>query len=84
MSAINFEQYQCNPFAMLGGVRVVKSLLAETVTVRHKVVRHPILKRRRNWRVVRIEEHKPAAYMIGGHTLVIHPLLMCELKELKP
>jgi hypothetical protein len=80
MPALDFGLYPRSA-AMLSGMRVVQSPLAERVTVRHEVRRHPIAKRRRNWTVVRIEARIPQAYAIGGHTLVIHPSLMSRLRE---
>lgn len=66
----------------LFGIRFVEHWLA--VSVRHKVERHPIKKRRRNWRVVRVSE--PGAFKVrdpftGVETMYVHPKIMAELKK---
>jgi len=77
----------------LFGLRVVTSPLCEREVVEWKVVRHPIRKRRRNWRVVRttrIEKvaifMNPAAlgfqFMGGSPVLALHPEHAAMLKEI--
>lgn len=58
------------------GMNVVPHPLA--IQVVHKVQRHPIRKRRRNWRVVR--EEQPGCW-VSGTTFFMHPVLVERLKE---
>lgn len=60
----------------LHGMNIVPHSLA--VDQRMEVQRHPIKKRRRNWRVVRVE--RPGCWQIGN-TFYMHPELVQKLKE---
>lgn len=58
------------------GVSVSQSLLA--VKQEGKVQKHPIPKRRRGWRVVRVSV--PCAYQMGDR-LVVHPTIYEQMKR---
>lgn len=62
-----------------GGMSVVLNPLAREVRTEHRVERNAIRKRRRNWRVVVHHIDRPGCYVIGGHTLVVHPDLKAAL-----
>lgn len=61
---------------MIGGMRIVPHPLA--VKIAHEVQPHPIKKRRRGWRVVRVES--PSCLQMGG-TLFMHPDLIALLPK---
>lgn len=65
------------------GVRVVAHPLAREVRDEWKVERHPIPKKRRQWRVVKHHIDRPGAYQIGN-TIYMHPDLVAKLKEVTP
>lgn len=60
---------------MIGGLNIVPHVLA--MESRMVVQRHAIKKRRRNWRVVRVQ--RPGCWQIGN-TLYVHPTLVDWLK----
>jgi hypothetical protein len=60
----------------LYGMKIVCHPLA--VEIRHEVQRHPIKKRRRNWRVVKVQ--RPGCYQ-AGNTFYMHPEIYAKLKE---
>lgn len=62
-----------------GGIKIVCDPCAESVTVHHIVAPWPIRKRRRGWRVCRVEDRKPGAFQIGG-ALHMHPSIYEQLK----
>jgi hypothetical protein len=61
----------------LMGMKVQSSPYA--TQTRYKVGKWAIKKRRRGWRVVKVEE--PCAYIIGNHTAILHPSLIERLKN---
>lgn len=62
------------------GVKIISSPLAERVIVAWHVVRHPIKKRRRNWRVLRVESRMPVSYLLEDGTVVAHPTIYEAIK----
>lgn len=62
--------------AMFRGIPVRISPFA--VAVRWEIQRHPIRKRRRNWRPMRVE--RPSVYIAIG-TLFVHPELFDKLER---
>jgi hypothetical protein len=65
---------------MIGGLNIVSSRFALRCWVEFKVEAWPIPKRRRRWRVRRIERSEPGCYQ-AGNTLIMHPDLIEKLKE---
>ena len=65
---------------LLNGIPAYSSPLAEIVSHSWGIKKHPIKKRRRSWRPVRIEERKPAAYQtpVG---IFMHPTLLAALER---
>lgn len=62
------------------GLRITESPYAETLKVWHTIERHPIAKRRRQWRVQRHERRDPCIYKLHDGTLVVHPTLMARMR----
>jgi hypothetical protein len=62
------------------GVRIHTSQHAVKLTYRWEVHRHPIAKRRRGWRVVRVEERTPCVFKTPSG-LFMHPVLFAKLKQ---
>lgn len=65
---------------LLYGIRVYSSPLAEHVSHHWEVKKHPIKKRRRSWRPVRIEVRKPVAHQTPM-VIFMHPTLLAQLKR---
>lgn len=65
---------------MLAGMRVVSHPLARDVRDLWKVERHPIPKKRRNWRVVKHHIDRPGCYQVVD-TFYMHPDLVEKLCE---
>jgi hypothetical protein len=59
------------------GIPVIAHPLA--VQYRTKLERHPIKKRRRNWRWTKVEE--PGCFQLQDGTLLMHPKLVAKLLE---
>lgn len=64
---------------ILSGIKIQVSPYA--VRIEYTVKPWPIKKRRRGWYVVK--ETVPCAYMIGGHTMVVHPEHAVQLRGMK-
>ena len=62
---------------LLHGLNIIAHPLATQIA--YVVQRHPIRKRRRNWRVVRVEQ--PGCWQMGN-TFYMHPVLVQRLLEL--
>lgn len=64
------------------GFKIVTHPLAVDVRVEYRLIRWASGrdKKRKNWRVVRIETKRPCAYKIGN-TLYMHPDLVAKLRE---
>lgn len=62
------------------GIPVFSHPLAEHVSRHWEVKKHPIKKRRRSWRPVRIEVRKPVAYQTPMG-IFMHPTLLAQLKR---
>lgn len=65
-----------NNFLSIAGVRVFESDFA--ITIKWMIEKHPIKKRRRNWRIVRKEV--PGCWQMGGD-FYMHPVLFSKLRE---
>ena len=65
----------------LPGIRVVEHPLAIDVVHRVSVVRWPVKKRRRGWRVLKERIEKPACWKMADGTLYMHPTLYAQLKN---
>jgi hypothetical protein len=63
---------------MLAGVKIVPHQLARDVRTEFKVQRMPIQKKRKAWRVVRVDINRPGVYVIGD-TIFMHPDLVAKL-----
>lgn len=64
---------------MIGGINIVASEFAMRRWVEFTVEAWPIRKRRRGYRVRRVEREEPGCYQSGG-TLFMHPTLLAKLK----
>ena len=62
------------------GMRIVQHSLAVTVRDEWKVERHPIKKKRRQWRVAKHRITTPSCYQVGD-TLYMHPELVERLRQ---
>lgn len=62
------------------GLRIYQSPLVTTTEVRWVLEKHPTQKRRRNWRPVRTEVQKPAAYKTA-EGIFMHPDLYAQLPK---
>lgn len=67
-----------NNFVSVAGVRVFESDFA--TGIKFVVEKHPIKKRRRNWRIVR--KQVPACWQMSGD-FYMHPVLFAKLREAK-
>ena len=71
----NVVRIECKPrdevMGQLHGLRIVAHPLATQIV--YRVQRHPTRKRRRKWRVVRLQE--PGCWQVG-QTLYMHPVLI--------
>ena len=56
-----------------GGLKVVANELCASYRTEFKVERHPIKKRRRNWRVVRHTVRDISRTIVVGDTVYMHP-----------
>jgi len=65
----------------LFGIRIFENPLLVKTVVTYQVQRSPIKKRRRNWRVVRIEKQEPAIFMLAGGMMAVHPALMAKMRQ---
>jgi len=63
------------------GTRIHSNPLCIKVEVTWRIERHPIRKRRRNWRVVRHEASTPCAFKLADGSVVMHPDLYSQLKQ---
>ena len=63
-----------------GGLKIIASTMAREVRDEWKVERHPTLKKRRNWRVVKHHIDRAGCYRMGN-TLIMHPELITRLKS---
>ena len=63
----------------LNGVKVVSSSLAIELTHEFRIEKHPIQKRRKQWRIVKHHIEIPKAFMING-ICYMYPLLIEKLK----
>ncbi len=63
------------------GINVYCNDLCVEVIVRWVPQQSPIRKRRRNWRVIRVEERKPCAWQTP-QGIFAHPTLYKQLKQL--
>jgi hypothetical protein len=63
---------------MFNGLRIIPHPLAREVRVEFRIERHPIAKRRRRWRVRRVEIIRPGCIQTGG-ILYMHPDLIAKL-----
>lgn len=61
------------------GLRIIPHLLARDIRTEFKVARWSVKnKRRKNWRVVRVEINRPGCWRVGD-TLYMHPELIARL-----
>lgn len=65
----------------LYGMKVVSTPLAREVRDEWRVERHPLPKRRRQWRVVKHHIDKPGCYRVGD-TFYMHPDIVAQLPQL--
>lgn len=70
---------------LMNGLTIVPHTLAREVRTEYRVTRwaagHD--KKRKNWRVMRVEINRPGAYQIGN-TIYMHPELVEKLRALPP
>lgn len=71
-----------NGIGMLG-VKIVAHALAREVSDEWHIERHPIKKRRKNWRVVKHHIDRPGAYQVGD-VIYMHPDLVAQLRSVTP
>lgn len=64
---------------MFNGLRIITNTLAREVRTEFKVAPWPTRKKRRGWKVQRIEINRPGCYRMGD-TLVMHPDLYEKLR----
>ena len=68
----------------LCGIRIISSPVAVEVSVKYIVTRWATRdKKRKNWRVMRVETTKPAILKMPGF-VVMHPTLYAALKKAVP
>lgn len=65
----------------LFGIRVIENSLCVKTSVTYELQRSQIKKRRRNWRVVKVEKQVPVAYMLPNNAIAIHPHLVAKLRN---
>ena len=63
-----------------GGLSIVPHAFAREVRDEYSVVKWPIKKRRRNWRVVKTHIDRPAAFVCGS-IVYMHPSLVDQLRD---
>ena len=70
---------------MLNGISIVPHMFAREVRTEYRVTRWMAGKdkKRKNWRVMRVEINRPGAYQIGN-TIYMHPELVEKLKASTP
>lgn len=66
------------------GLKIVPHTLAREVRTEFKVMRWMTRdKKRKNWRVLRVEINRPGCYQVGN-TLYMHPDLVAKLPKQEP
>ena len=65
---------------IINGFQIIPHPLARDVLDVWRVEKNPVLKRRRNWRVVKHRIDRPGAYRIGS-VIYMHPDLVKELQR---
>ena len=61
------------------GMKIIPHSLAREVRTEFKVTRHAARdKKRKNWRVLRVEINRPGCYQVGN-VLYMHPELIAKL-----